>query len=114
MRTIMIDGDEKVACPRCNHPFALSEGISKQTIERYAQDFERAAADQKKALERSLAAEAKKQFDIERQALREAVAAKDSALDKSRNHELELRRQVRALDEAKKGQELEYQRKLDD
>jgi hypothetical protein len=57
MRTIMIDGDEKVACPRCNHGFPLSEGLSRQSIERHAEDFERALAEKKKALERELVAE---------------------------------------------------------
>lgn len=57
MRTIMIDGDEKVACPRCNHGFPLSEGLSRHTIERHAEDFERTLAEKKKALERELVAE---------------------------------------------------------
>jgi len=35
-RTIIVDGGEKIACPKCNHGFPLSEGISRQTIERYA------------------------------------------------------------------------------
>src|SRR5438445_9234887 len=32
-RTIIVDGGEKIACPKCNHGFPLSEGISRQTIE---------------------------------------------------------------------------------
>ena len=34
-RTIIIDGAEEVACPKCSHPFPLTEGISRQAIERY-------------------------------------------------------------------------------
>src|ERR1051326_6932643 len=57
MRTIMIDGGTKVACPKCSHHFPLSDGLSRQTIERHAEEFERALAEQKKALERELVAE---------------------------------------------------------
>jgi hypothetical protein len=95
-RTIIVDGAEKIACPKCNHGFALSEGISRRTIERYADEFERGLAEQKKALEREL------------------VAEKEKALTKFRNEEVQLRRQLRELEEAKKSQDLIYQRKLDD
>ena len=44
-RTIIVDGGEKIACPKCNHGFPLSEGISRQTIERYAADFDSALHD---------------------------------------------------------------------
>ena len=65
-RTIIVDGGEKIACPKCNHGFALSEGISRQTIERYAEDFERSVAAHRRKLEAELAAEAKAQFDSQR------------------------------------------------
>src|SRR2546427_9017113 len=65
-RTIIVDGGEKIACPKCNHGFPLSEGISRQTIERYAEDFERSVAAHRKKLEAELAAEAKAQFDSQR------------------------------------------------
>src|SRR2546427_228710 len=66
-RTIIVDGGEKIACPKCNHGFPLSEGISRQTIERYAGDFERSVAAHRKKLEAELAAEAKAQFDLQLQ-----------------------------------------------
>src|SRR5687767_9370492 len=78
-RTIIVDGGQKIACPKCNHGFPLSEGISRQTIERYADDFERSLAEQKKVLEREL------------------VAEKERALSKFRSEELLLRRQLREL-----------------
>jgi hypothetical protein len=150
-RSIIIDGAEEVACPKCAHGFPLTEGISRQTIERYAEDFERAFAERREALEKQLDAEArrraerevggqlaqlkeqlgaakgqldkaredarnaaKEQFETELRSLREALSAKDGALDKSRTEELALRRQVMALEDARKAQELEYQRRLDD
>ena len=35
-RMIIVDATEGVACPKCSHAFALSEGISRQAIERHA------------------------------------------------------------------------------
>jgi hypothetical protein len=96
MRTIMIDGGTKVACPKCSHHFPLSDGLSRQTIERHAEEFERALAEQKKALEREL------------------VAEKERALAKFRDEELTLRRRLRELEEADKNRDVDYQRKLDD
>ena len=96
MRTIMIDGGTKVACPKCSHHFPLSDGLSRQTIERHAEEFERALAEQKKALEREL------------------VAEKERALSKFRDEELGLRRRLRELEEADKNRDVDYQRKLDE
>ena len=114
MRTIMIDGATRVACPKCSHHFPLTDGLSRQAIERHAEEFERALAEQKKALEQRLAAEAKRQFDTERKSLSEALTAKEGALSKSREDELVLRRHLREAEDARKSQELEYQRKLDE
>jgi hypothetical protein len=96
MRTIMIDGAAKVACPKCSHHFPLSDGLSRQTIERHAEEFERAVAEQSKALERQL------------------VAEKEKALSKFRDEELQLRRRLRELEEADKNRDVDYQRKLDE
>src|SRR4029077_19837455 len=114
MRTIMIDGAAKVACPKCSHHFALSEGLSRESIERHHQEFERALLDQKKALEQRLAAERKRQFDTEGKALSEALAAKEGSLSKFRDEELQLRRRLRELEESDKNRDVDYQRKLDD
>jgi hypothetical protein len=96
MRTIMIDGAAKVACPKCSHHFPLTDGLSRQAIERHAEEFERALAEQKKALEREL------------------VSEKERALAKFREEELQLRRRLRELEEADKNRDVDYQRKLDD
>src|SRR6185503_15887847 len=95
-RTIIVDGGQRIACPKCNHGFPLSEGISRQTIERYADEFERGLAEQKKALEREL------------------VAEKEKALGKFRAEELQLRRRLRELEESDKNRDVDYQRKLDE
>ena len=112
-RTIIVEAAEPVACPKCNHRFPLREGISRQAIERHAGEFERAVAAGRKDLEARLAAEAQAQFATREKALNEALAAKERAMDRARNEELALRRQLRELEEAKKNQDIELQRKLD-
>lgn len=120
-RPIILDAAEPIACPKCAHAFPLSEGISRQTIERYLEDYERSFAERRKALETELAAEAKRraeraareQYETEVKAMKEALAAKEGALAGLRNGELELRRLLREAEDKRQGQELEYQRKLD-
>ena len=124
-KMIIVDAAEPAACPKCSHLFPLSDGISRQAIERHAQDFEQALAGRAKRLEAELAAAsqakvdqaraaAREQFETDLKAAQEALAAKDEFLSKSRTAELDLRRQLRESDEQRKNQELEYQRKLDD
>lgn len=43
-RSIIIDGAERLACPKCNQGFPLAEGVSRQTLARCAEEFERALA----------------------------------------------------------------------
>lgn len=94
-KKIIVDAAEPVACPKCSHAFPLSEGISRQTIEGYAEDFERTFAERGKQLEAELAAEAKRRAERDAaqqvKALKEQVAAAETAamaskaqLDKAR------------------------------
>lgn len=112
-RTIIVEAEEKVACPKCSHRFPLSEGISRQAIERHAADLERALAETRKKLEAQLAAEAKAQFDVQLKAANEALSAKEGALARFRAEELALRKQVHQLLESIRNQEIEYTRRLD-
>jgi hypothetical protein len=112
-RPIIIQAEEQVACPKCSHRFPLSEGISRQAIERHAGELERSLAEHRKKLEAQLAAEAKAQFDVQVKALNEALGAKEGALARFRTEELALRKQLREAEDARKNQDLEYQRKLD-
>lgn len=156
-RQIILGATESVACPKCGNAFSLSDGISRQTIDRYADDFERTFSERSKQLEADLTAEAKRsaeraaaqqvnalkeqlvaaeataktnkalvakagadakaaareEFETDLKATKEALAAREAAVAKFRNDELELRRQLREVEEKRQGQELEYQRKLD-
>src|SRR5918999_2352833 len=113
-RTIIVEAEEKVACPKCSHRFPLSEGISRQAIERHAEEFDRALAERRRKLEAQLAAEAKAQFDTQVKAMNDALAVKEAALSKFRTEELTLRRHLRELEEAKRNIDVDYQRKLDE
>ena len=39
MSTIIIESQERIVCPNCTHMFAINEGITRQTIERYERDY---------------------------------------------------------------------------
>src|SRR4051812_12927481 len=93
---IIISRDERIACPKCAHSFVMSEGLSRQTIDRYAHDFEQALARRAREQEAQLAAQAKRQLEQARQeaaagasqkaemelaALREALASKQGLLE---------------------------------
>src|SRR2546421_1035739 len=112
-QTIIVHAAEPVACPKCNHRFPLTEGLSRQAIERHAGEYERALAAGRKELEARLAAEAKAQYEIQAKALADSLGVKDRLLARFRDEELGLRRTLRELDEAKKNQDLEYQRRMD-
>jgi len=112
-RQIIVDADERIACPKCKAHFALSEGLSGQAIERHAQAYEDTLARSRKTLEAQLAAQARAQFETEKKSLNEALAAREASLARFRSEELGLRRRLGELEEAKKNQDLEYQRKLD-
>ena len=145
-RNVIVGAEECVSCPKCQHQFPLEQGISGQTIDRYAQDFEqmlsaetrkradKEAAQQVAALKAQLAEsdravkESRAQIEKVREdaaraareaqqtevtSLQEANKAKDEALAKARGGELDLRRQLREAEDAKKSAEVDYQRKLD-
>ena len=59
-KKIIIAADEAIVCPSCSHPFALDQGITRHTIERYENDFAETFAAQSKELEAKLAKDAER------------------------------------------------------
>ena len=100
-RPIILDAAEPIACPKCAHAFALQEGISTQTIERYAEDFDRSFAERAQRLESQLAAEAKRRAEREAaaqvNALREQAAAAEAAVKAARAQLDKVRDEAKAL-----------------
>ncbi|MDP3819097.1 MAG: DUF2130 domain-containing protein [Methylotenera sp.] len=76
-KKIIIAADEIISCPSCNHHFTLDQGITRQTIEGYEEEFDKAFADQKKELELQLTKEAErkasKQFSDQISLLNEQI-----------------------------------------
>src|SRR5512138_978499 len=93
---IIISRDEPIACPKCSHSYAISEGLSRQTIDRHAEAFEQALARRAREQESRLAAEA------------------EARIDGFRTAELELRRQLREAEHERRNREVEYERRMDE
>ena len=87
IKKIIISSTESIVCPKCDHHFPLDQGITRQTIEHYEEDFDKAITEQKKLLEVQLAKEADRkatnQFSdqitkLNRQIAEQAKAAEES------------------------------------
>ncbi len=57
-KRIIVTSDETITCPSCGHEFPLHEGITRQTIERYEQEFDALLAGERKTLREELEKEA--------------------------------------------------------
>lgn len=103
---IVVDADVKVRCPECNHEFALRDGISSQTIDRYADEFAKSVAEQRAELE----AEAKKR--AEKEAAKSLEAVKRELADAQRTAK-ETREQIEKVRlDAKKSAREEFETEL--
>jgi hypothetical protein len=81
-RPIVVDAAQEIACPKCSHAFHLSEGISRQTIDGLAEQFEHSQNELRKEMEEGLAVEAKRKAERDAAGqvteLREQVAAAEA------------------------------------
>jgi hypothetical protein len=59
---IILSSEEVIECPQCQHKFALGEGITRQTIERYEQDFEAVLKERSAELRQELEKEAERKL----------------------------------------------------
>jgi hypothetical protein len=62
-RPIVVDAGQEIACPKCSHAFHLSEGISRQTIDGLAEQFEHSQNELRKEMEEGLAIEARRKAE---------------------------------------------------
>ena len=111
IKKIIIAADEEIVCPKCDHHFPLSEGITRQTIERYESEFDEVFAAQKKELEATLEKEAErkatKHFAEQIALLQEKL--QDSKLAEEDAKQLIAKAQINA--KAKAQQEFESEKK---
>ena len=59
---IILSSEELIVCPQCQHKFALGDGITRQTIERYEQDFEAVLKERSDELRQELEKEAERKL----------------------------------------------------
>lgn len=59
---IILSSEEQIICPQCQHKFELGEGITRQTIEKYEQDFESAMKDRTAELRKEAEQEAERKL----------------------------------------------------
>lgn len=57
---IILDANETIVCPKCAHEFTLGDGITRQTIDRHAEEFEALLTARRHELEEHLAQEAQR------------------------------------------------------
>jgi len=60
---VIINADEKVICPSCNHEFDITEGITRHTLDKHEAEFNDLVAAKRKELENRLEAKAKEKAE---------------------------------------------------
>jgi hypothetical protein len=96
---IIIASTESVACPKCGHDFPLDQGITRQTIDRYADEFELAFQERRRELEVSLQRDAERKaaahFAGQLESLRVQVADSRQAEEEAKRALLKAREETR-------------------
>ena len=90
-KRIILNADEIITCPDCGHEFQLRDGITQQTIERYADEFDSALEDDRKKFRQEAEKEA------ERHAAREfeaRISMLNDQLDESKKSSKKLRNEM--------------------
>ncbi len=106
---IILSAEEVIVCPQCQHKFELGKGITRQTIERYEQDFETVLKERSAGLREELEKEAErklaKTYTTQLEGLKEQLTGSQQALTdiKSRFEQV----QQEAKDKARADFELE-------
>ncbi len=103
MQKIILSSEELIICPKCQHKFELGEGITRQTIERYEQDFENALKERSAELRKELEQEAERKlartYSTQLDALKEQLTGSQQALQemKSRVEQVQQDTKAKAL-----------------
>lgn len=108
---IILAADEHIVCPKCAHDFTLGEGITRQTIDRHADEFETLLRQRREELEEHLVKEAQRKA---MQQSAEQIAKLQDQVSAAERAEREAQQSIeRAQEEArlKAAAENEQQRK---
>lgn len=97
---IILSSEEQIVCPRCERQFALGDGITRQTIEKYEQDFETVLKERSQALRKELEQEAERKlaraYNAELDDLREQLTESRGALAEMKGRIERVQQETRA------------------
>ena len=97
---IILSSDEMVICPNCQHRFEIEQGITRQTIERYEQDFEAVMRERTAELRQKLEQEAErkleKTFTEQLNKLKEQLAESQQAFSEMKSRVQQVQQETKA------------------
>jgi hypothetical protein len=120
---IILDPNETIVCPKCAHEFTLGDGITRQTIDRHAEEFEALLTARRHELEGHLAQEAQRKATqaaaLQIAKLQDQVSSAKRAEREAQESIERVREEARAkavadADQARKALEEDLQRKEDE
>ena len=84
---VIVNSDETIVCPKCSEKFPLDKGITRQTMEKYEneyeEEFEKRKAEITEEIRKSEEKKAKKEFDEKQSELQEQLKASEEAREKA-------------------------------
>jgi len=100
-KQIILSSEEKIVCPQCQHGFELHEGITRQTIEQYEQDFENALKERATELEQETERRLKRTFDAQIEDLETQLTESKHTLTEAKKQAETIRQEAKtkALEE---------------
>jgi hypothetical protein len=97
---IILSSDELIACPHCQHKFEIGQGITRQTIERYEQDFDAVLKERSAQLRAELEKEAErklsKTYTAQLDTLKEQLAGSQKDLSDMKNRMEQVQQETKA------------------
>lgn len=96
---IILSSDEMVICPNCQHRFEIEQGITRQTIERYEQDFDAVMKERTAKLRKELEQEAErkleKTYTIQVDGLKEKLAESQHAFTEMKSRVEQVQKETK-------------------
>src|SRR3974377_2292424 len=96
---IILSSEEVIVCPKCQYKFPLGDGITRQTIERYEQDFEAVLKERSAELRLELEKEAERKlskvYATQLDALKEQLTGSQQELTEVRSRFEQVQQEVK-------------------
>ena len=96
---IILSSDEPIVCPQCQNRFEIGQGITRQTIERYEQDFTSALEERSVELRKDIEKETERKLERAHKAnvdrLTEELTDKQKALDEAKANSEKIRQETK-------------------